>query len=226
MDGCPRGVSSNECDASRLGRIAISESWNAWASMEEFETLLNAAQQSDPDAIRAIMGAFRSIVQSVCHEFDMDDGGDLSRSDLVQTVWTKVLTQLPTFEVRDAHGAAAQFRSWLKTTAKRALSDLFRARTAKKRRPKRLERMDGSEPIAQGDSPSQAAAGAELADHIAAALEQLDAESQSLVKMAFYDQMSLYAIAEELGLTYSQCRTRLGRAIEELRFILGKNFRP
>ena len=122
--------------------------------------------------------------------------------DVLQEVFLKFLRRRPVFSAEE------QRRAWLMTVTANQCRDLLRS-------PWR--RRVGELHEAQGLSAPEP----ETYPEVAAALAQLPAKDRAVVYLFYYEQLPTKDIAAILRMTDSAVRTRLSRAREKLKDLLG-----
>ena len=153
-------------------------------------------------------------------------------SDLVQLAGLRLWEGLEQFQgSREEAATLAQFRDWIGTTLFRAACNLHREGTAKRRRPARLPRpvgpahssdgTGGAEPPDSRRSPSSSARAEEAARLVSAALDALPKEQREIVKLHFFDGLSLDEIAARMGVSYDRVRGPFRAAKKRLKRDLG-----
>ncbi len=122
--------------------------------------------------------------------------------DVLQEVFLKFLQRRPVFPAEE------QCRAWLMTVTANQCRDLLRS-------PWR--RRVGELQEAQGFSAPEA----ETHPEVAAALRQLAPKDRAVVYLFYYEELPTKEIAAILRMTDSAVRTRLSRAREKLKDLLG-----
>jgi len=139
-------------------------------------------------------------------------------------------TNLPAGDVDDlvqetlAHGwqqrreflEAASFETWLFSIARHKIADFWRGRARTLDVDRALARLDEA-PI-----PEELLKTAEMRERVDAALQRLDADYARVLALRYLDDLSVRAIAERLGETESAIESRLTRAREAFRHLLGE----
>lgn len=124
--------------------------------------------------------------------------------DLVQDTWTAALESPP--------ADASRPRAWLGTVVRNLVRRGVRTDERRGRRERaaaRPERVD--------DSPEAALVRAELRRRVANAVMDLDEPRRLVVVLRWFEGLSVREIAERTGLTEAAVRSRLRRALEQLR---------
>jgi RNA polymerase sigma factor (sigma-70 family) len=188
-----------------------------------FGTLLRQAAAGDEAAVCALLNRIRPAVERLAAEVWDSDTASASGSDLVQEVMTRAWQRLDQLRQVDGEGdpqAAARCHEWLRQITRRVDINLREHRHAQRRSPPRpLERLDAptvaeyasvaADLAAAGSSPSQAAQSAEEADRVRAAIERIaDDLQRQVIRLRFYDELSLQQISARIGLSYAETRDR------------------
>jgi len=132
--------------------------------------------------------------------------GDRSASeDLVQDVFMKVL------RYRQSYQPGTPFRPWIYQIARNARIDVLR----KNPRPQVEFQPEMVRPVALPDSAQQE----QETDLLRRALRQLPEEKREILMLARFQEMKYEEIAELLGCELNTVKTRIHRALHELRKI-------
>ncbi len=188
--------------------------------MNIFLRTLALAQSGDAAALEALVTEFAADVRHVCMAISLDNAQDLSRSDLNQEAWMRIWLQLNQFVVHhESTDPRQQFRVWLKQTARNEVLRVLEKRDAQKRKPPQPlqgeQQLDG---VTQPDgSPSSHLRKEEEKQRLTTAIARLDEPLRSAIRLCFLESCSVQSMADQLGLSYSEARTRLARAVTELR---------
>lgn len=166
------------------------------------------------------MAEFAEDVRHVCMGITLERALDISRSDLSQEAWIKIWLQLERFLVhQDSTAPRQQFRVWLKQTARHEMLRVLEKRQAQKRQPPTpLESANEIERYCKGDlNPSSYVRRDEERQRLLQAVEKLEEASRIAIELCFLEGCTVQSMANKLGLSYSEARTRLSRAVTELR---------
>jgi RNA polymerase sigma factor (sigma-70 family) len=202
---------------------------------EGFRQLLSQAQAGDRQAMDRLFELIRPHLALVASAYADSDRPDESTSDLIQDAALRAWQAIGEF--RGAEGddeTHAMFMAWLTRIVHRVGLNAARDRQAQRRNPPqktlsldvagRSEESNGPamEPAANGPSPSGNLAGVEQRQIIQAALEQvLDDEDRTIVRLRFFDGLSLRQISERLNVTYDHVRERYRVSMRKLERELG-----
>jgi RNA polymerase sigma factor (sigma-70 family) len=188
--------------------------------MEEFIRTLTKAQQGDKTALEEIFSLFADDVRFACLGFQLEQTADLSRSDLLQEAWVKIWVKLGRFQFHgESTDSRQQFRLWLRQIARNEMINVLEKRLAKKRRPatpmRNGEWLDAA--VTGDSSPSHQMRLDEEMTSLKTSLKRLDATSRAVIEACFMEGCTVKAMSEKLGLTYAEGRSRLSKALAELR---------
>jgi len=138
-------------------------------------------------------------------------GSDDEAREVSQEAFLKAYRSLPTFKEE------ARFSSWLYQIALNLCRDRLRRRRG--REFVSLDAMGDAAPLGLRSGPSalERVQARDLADAIAAAVESLPDEQREVVVLKEYEELTFPEIAEVLGIPVSTVKTRLYRALGQLR---------
>ena len=152
-----------------------------------------------------------------------------SASDLVQESKLRAWQRVGQFRgAGDEVHLRAKFGAWLGQIARSVGINAREARNARKRRMPNAVHVRigggggssthaGLDPASSDPTPSAEAGKDERASLIQSALERLpSAESREVLRLCFFDGLTLRQVAERLALTYSQVRERYHAAMRVL----------
>ncbi len=175
------------------------------------DTWFAAASAGDPDALDRLLAHYLPQL----HAFVRSRLGNLRQreesGDVVQSVCRQLVASRQTFEFR----GEAPFRAWLFTTALNKIREKHRFHHLDKRDPGRVAHgLDPNDlPGADLATPSQEAAGNELADHLALAVASLPAEQREVITLVRTVGLPHRVVAEMMGRSEGAVRQLLGRAL-------------
>ena len=202
---------------------------------EGFHQLLNEARAGDRQAMDRLFELIRPHLQDVARAYADSDRPDESTSDLVQDAALRAWQAIGEFRGAekddDTH---AMFIAWLSRIVQRVGLNAVRDRQAQRRKPpQRILSLDEAgaceessgpamEPAANEPSPSGNVASREQRQLIQAALDQvLDNDDRTIVRLRFFDGLSLREIAERLNVSYDRVRERYRVSMRRLERELG-----
>lgn len=162
------------------------------------------AEHHDRDAFRAIFAAYAPKLKAFLARGGLEDA---IAEELVQDVMLTVWRRAATFDPRQG-----TFAAWLFTIARNRRIDHFR------RAPKPFG--DDPDPMLLPEPPASAEGLVEARQHhtlIKAAMDELPPEQVEVLRMAFFEQKSHSAIAEEQGLPLGTVKSRIRLAMRQLR---------
>jgi len=166
--------------------------------------LVERAQRGDHDAFAELARMHVARLDAAARLIVRDH--DLAR-DAVQEGFIRAWRNLPTLREPDAFGG------WLRTLVTRACLDLVRHRG---RRLIEVELTPADEPVMP--DPNRSVADRELLDSI---LRRLPPDARAVVVLHYYFDLSLPEVAATLGVPVGTAKSRLNRALSQLRGQLG-----
>jgi RNA polymerase sigma factor (sigma-70 family) len=201
-----------------------------------FRDLVRKAQAGDPraldDLFRDVLPYVERVVAGPAHPVRPGE----SVSDRTQDVCRRVFEKLAQFrgagEAPDDEQAWALFRGWVRRVAHGVVVNARRDNDRHRAMPLQTAGADGStnqgaapEPAAPGAAPSSNLRAEERARLILEALHNLpDPQDREIVRLRFFEGLSLRQVADRLQLSYDKVRERFGfslrrlqRHLEELR---------
>lgn len=197
-------------------------------STEGFDALLRRAQTGDRSALELLLQQVQPWLRQQARSFADPQRPDASASDLAQDAWLRAWQKLAQFRGGpDDEQTRALFYAWLGRIVQRVGLNAQRARGTRQRQPAgriiRLERTlrDLSSaplaPPAAGPTPSGQAEADERLSLIRNALERLDdALDRDILRLRFFDGLSLRQIAERLEHNHEKVRQRFHTVLRRL----------
>lgn len=204
-----------------------------------FRDLICRAQAGDAEAVEGLLAAVRPYLEAQARRYLNRMPGWDSIAHVVQDAWLRVWERLRQFDgAANDEETLAAFRKWVRTVLRNVGSNHVRDSHRKRRRPKQpLVSLDAgapgrspsqanaAEPAANQSTPSANVRAGEKAQMVLAAVDQLpDEKDRAIVRLRFFDGLSLRQIADRLQLSYDLVRERfrsslrrLERRLEELR---------
>jgi RNA polymerase sigma-70 factor, ECF subfamily len=170
--------------------------------------LLNACRAGDPGAFRDFVRRYEKVVFAF---LSRALGRGAHVEDLAQEVFLRAYRALPTYDVR----GPARVSTWLLTIARRLACDA--------RRKRRIQLpLREHEPLAQAPTtPESEGQRLELARALAKAAAALPEDQLDAFILVEFHGFGMAELADVLGIPESTAKTRLFRARERLRELLG-----
>jgi len=198
--------------------------------------LLRRARGGEKQAVEELLAGLRPHLENLARRYIDPGCATESTADLVQEAVFRIWQKLDQFRGgADEATTAAMFHDWLDQLVRHLGLDRQRERHAQCRQPpQQLIRLDdakgadsssnpsGIDPAASGPSPSSNAGAAEQAQWVRNALEKLsEARDRDIVRLCFFEGLSLRQIAERLNLSYDKVRERYHYSLRVLERELG-----
>lgn len=192
---------------------------------------LKLAQNGDRQAMERLLAALLPLLESLARRYAEPGSPQESCADLVQEASMRIWQKLPQFQgSEDMAQTAAMFHDWVSQLVRRLAQDRQRHRHAHRRKPKQgIARFRAAtagdsnsdagarDPSARGPTPSTNVRRGEEADRIRAALAKIaDDTDREIVRLCFFDGLSLRQIAERLNVNYDKVRTRYHACLRQL----------
>jgi RNA polymerase sigma factor (sigma-70 family) len=191
--------------------------------VEGFNDLLRRARAGVPEAYATLVRLLGPFLERQAGAMADPSRPSQSTSDLVQEVLVRVWQKIDQFAgTEDDDQSWAMFRAWAGRIVRRLGLNVRRDRNARRRRPP--GRADGLEADPAADDPTASALlrDAEQTDLIRTALERLRGDAgATVVRLQFFEGLSLRQIAGRMGLTYDQVRERRQAGLRRLELELG-----
>jgi RNA polymerase sigma factor (sigma-70 family) len=200
---------------------------------------LRLAQKGDRQAMDRLLAILRPYLQELARRHTVPGCATESTADLVQEAALRLWQRLPQFQGGpDDEQTAAMFHDWLSQLVRHLALDKQRQRHAQRREPPhgRLpldapgsgesgDEQGGLDPASSGPSPSTNVQAHEQARLIREALARIPADQdREIVRLSFFEGLSLRDIARRLNLSYDKVRERyhctLRRLEHELKGLL------
>jgi len=199
-----------------------------------FNDLLRRAQAGESQAIDDLMARLRPYVEQVARVKVDNPHASRSASDLVQESLLRVWQKLDQFQGADRdENSWLMFRSWVAQLLGRVHLNIERDRVAQKRHPGQKmtplqagssddSRIIGVDPPANDPTASQQVGQIEESERIRRALDKQGNDvGATIIRMHFFEGLSLREIAERLNLSYDQVRHRYQTSLRNLEEELG-----
>jgi RNA polymerase sigma-70 factor (ECF subfamily) len=171
--------------------------------------LLSGAAGGDPDAVRALIDSVGPVVYGFV--FARVGGDEPAAQDLLQETLIEALRSAPTFR------GDASLRTWVCAIARRRLArhyEVERRQAVAGSGLALIGGLAGAAAMSTGDSERDEV---EQRDEIVRALGMLPAVHRQVLVMKYLDELSVSAIADELGRSPVQIQSLLQRARDGLR---------
>jgi RNA polymerase sigma factor (sigma-70 family) len=196
-----------------------------------FQDLLARARAGDRAATDELLARIRPWLEQLARSYANPQRPDGSVSDLVQEAWLRAWQKLDQFHgATDEAQALAMFRTWLARIVARLGLNAVRDRSAQQWTPAgQLLPLDGLGRTISGDSaaafdpsgaeptPSANAQAQEQAWRVQEALTRLaDPLDRDIVRLRFFEGISLRQIAERLGCNHETVRQRYHTLLHQL----------
>jgi RNA polymerase sigma-70 factor (ECF subfamily) len=172
------------------------------------ECLLNACRAGDPAAFRNFVRRYEKVVFAF---LSRALGRGAHVEDLAQEVFLRAYRALPTYDVR----GPARVSTWLLTIARRLASD------ARRRRRIQLPLWEDDGITQSPTTPETERQRLELARALSQAVAALPEDQLDAFILVEFHGLRMSELAEVLGIPESTAKTRLFRARERLREMLG-----
>jgi RNA polymerase sigma-70 factor, ECF subfamily len=173
---------------------------------------LTLCRARDPRAFRAFVTRYQRPVFA-CLSRMLGRGPHLD--DLAQEVFLRAFRAFPTFDL----DATAKPSTWLLTIATRIALD------ARKRRVIPLRPLDDAAGVPHARTPETERVRAELANLLERAADQLSDDQRAAFVLGEYHGFTMIEIAAAMGVSEATAKTRLFRAREKMRALLGEDWR-
>lgn len=201
-----------------------------------FQDLVERAQAGDRKAMDEVLSILRPHLEALARSYAEPTRPAQSTADLLQEACLRAWRKLDRFDTgEDDEETFAMFRAWVGQIVRRLGMNARRDLAAKGRSPPgQILRLgpEGDDGKHQGGehvlpsstlTPSAYACADELAHRIEAALDELpDQGVARIVRMRFFDGLTIPEIAKRLGLSPDQVRERHRSAMRLLRRDLGE----
>ncbi|MEB3230141.1 MAG: sigma-70 family RNA polymerase sigma factor [Leptolyngbyaceae bacterium] len=174
--------------------------------------LWRAIAQGDPTALGHLYDRHASLVYSIALK---GLGNAQEAEDLTQEIFIKLAHPSGYDPQRGA------LRTYLAILTRSRAIDRMRSRQSARRS---VERFQGMQLTAESPEPLQAVMQREQHQDVKAALEQLSANQQQILRMAYYEGLTQAQIAEALGAPLGTVKTNARRGLLKLRQILEQRF--
>jgi RNA polymerase sigma factor (sigma-70 family) len=194
-----------------------------------FPALLARARAGNRAATDELLALIRPWIEQLARKHGSPGGPDGNTSDLVQEAWLRAWQKLEQFTGADDEAQAlAMFRTWLARIVARLGLNAARDGAAQQRTPPgKLLRLNGvpasvdsvpvHDPAASGLTPSASAEAEEEARRVQEVLAGLtDPWDRDIIRMRFFEGMSLRQVAERVGCNHEAVRQRYHALLHRL----------
>jgi RNA polymerase sigma factor (sigma-70 family) len=196
-----------------------------------FHDLLARARKGDRTAIDELLARIHPWIEQLARKAAPRHPAEGSVSDLVQEAWMRAWQKLDQFQgAGDEAQSVAMFHAWLARIVSRLGLNAVRDGHARQRTPPgKLLRLDGLGMAVSGDSaasldpsadeptPSAAMLAEEQARLVREALDELtDPLDRDILRLRFFEGLSLRQIALKLGCNHETVRQRYHELLSEL----------
>jgi RNA polymerase sigma-70 factor, ECF subfamily len=190
---------------------------------EDFQEIVREAQRGSREAMDRLLAILKPQLEELSRGYADPARAAESTQDLVQEAWLRAWQKMEQFQGgKDDAETMAMFRGWIGQIVHRLGLNAVRDRQVQRRSPQAgvvLPLRDGGpgssdggwrrEPAADGPTPSGAFQIDEEARLVQSALEKIpDSLDRDILRLRFFEGVSLRQIAERLGLRYLIVRER------------------
>jgi RNA polymerase sigma-70 factor (ECF subfamily) len=178
-------------------------------ALSDLEDSVSRLQHGDLSALAEIMTRYQHRMYRFLLRLTQDAG---VADDLFQQTWLRVIEKIGKYDAR------RQFEPWLFSVARNLTIDYLRVR-----QPKSLDVVDdfGDSPaarlVAEGRDPLESLLEYERGSALAAAIAELPVIHREILTLRFEEDLKLEQIAEIAGIPLSTAKSRLFRALDNLR---------
>jgi RNA polymerase sigma factor (sigma-70 family) len=190
-----------------------------------FRDLVMQAQAGDKQATTQLLAVIRPWLEQRARGYADPCQPDASASDLAQEAWLRAWQKLHQFHGSDDdEQTLAMFRVWVGRILQRLGLNALRDREAQHRKPPgAMVRLGGTasqaglDPAGSEPTPSAHAAVDEQVERVRRVLERIvDATDREIVRLRFFEGLSLRQIAERLQSNHENVRQRFHAVLRQL----------
>jgi len=196
-----------------------------------YQVLVEAARKGDEDAMAQLLVRVRPHMEAIARSYSDPSQAMESVSDIVQEAWLKAWQKLDQFQGgKTDDETLAMLLAWVGQIVRRLAINAHRDRNRQRRQAPGggILSLDGAAPAgssggggiyaqSNGSTPSAAARGEEESQLVEAALDNLpDPSDRMLLRLRFFEGISLRQIAERLDLSYDKVRERYEACLRRL----------
>jgi RNA polymerase sigma factor (sigma-70 family) len=163
--------------------------------------LVDRFRAGDPDALRDAYDRWSPLIHTLAVR---------SLADVTEAEEVTQRTFVEAWRSRDGYDPArAGLSSWLVGIAKHAIADAHEQRSRIARLQERLHALEGETPLDEAD----------LADRLLLAdeIERLEPDARTVIRLAFYDDLTHQQIAERLRMPLGTVKSHIRRSLQRLR---------
>lgn len=188
----------------------------------ETTVLLDRIRDGDADSVGLLFEQYRPRLREMVRlRMDPRIRARISESDALQDVFLDLTKEIDRYLRNPRVGVYV----WLRGIAAQRLQKLHRDHLAAQKRsvgrecqlPHQSSVQLGRQLLAEGTSPSQGVARAELREVVQRAIAGLKPEDREIILMREFEELSNSEVAEVLGLSDSAATMRYGRALHRLK---------
>ena len=189
----------------------------AWGAPVSVEDDLQRLRKGDLDALAALIEQYQGRLYRYLVRLLREPA---TAEDLFQQTWLRVAERIKSYDPERS------FENWLFTIARNLAFDHLR-----RYQPESLdEPLPSGEPrlemmAAEGPGAAESVIAHERSTQLAAALELLPVAYREVLSLRFEEELKLGEIADLLQIPLSTVKSRLHRALEDLRELLGEKLR-
>lgn len=143
------------------------------------------------------------------------DWDHAAAEDVLQTTYLRVLSEKATF------GGRSTFRTWLFGVIRRVSQEAGRRKTRDRRRHRELSLVEERVAV-HGENPVSGVIRSQQSRVLLTALEALPDRQREVLHLVFYEEMSISAAAEVMGVSLGSARTHYERGKKRMRVLLGE----
>lgn len=178
---------------------------------EQLFSLIQAAKLKDQKAQTQLINVFwvdvfSFVMKKVQDEHDADE--------ITVNVFSKVLSKL------DLYDPNFQFKTWILTIAQNTIIDYWRKKNRENQDTVNLLQEVKND---YAKSPEELLISDEEQEKILSIIDSLETNYQDIIKLRFFEEMSIKEIAEKLGISVSNAKVRVMRAKNVLAELLKNN---
>jgi RNA polymerase sigma-70 factor (ECF subfamily) len=175
------------------------------------DSVISRLRAGDPTALTEAYERHSALCRGVAYRVLRDDA---LAEDAVQDAFASLWRRRDGMTVR-----AAGLSPWLVVVTRNAALSLLRADT---RRRLREERDFATTPAEHGRDPSDDVTADEAAAAVVAALDDLPKEQRDVIRLAYFDRLTLAQVAERTGAPLGTVKRRAQMALQKLARLMNR----